>query len=74
MNASRRILFAALTVPLCCFAVGCTGADNPKIPDVPPPPPPTAAEKAVPKGKPSGYGETPGYQKAMEAKAARENN
>jgi hypothetical protein len=66
MNASRRNLCLALTVPVCFLAVGCTGPDNPKIADAPPPPPPTAAEKAEPKGKPPGYGTGDVYQKAME--------
>jgi len=71
MNAFRRILFGTLTAPFFSLAVGCTGADNPKIPDAPPPPAPSEAEKAAPKGKPTGYGETPAYQKAMEKAANR---
>ena len=70
MNAPRRKLFEALTLPI-FFAVGCTGADNPKIVDAPPPPAPTAAEKAAPKGKPAGYGSKPAYEKAMENAATR---
>jgi len=71
MNVSRRLFFGVLTAPLWCLAAGCTGADNTKIADAPPPPPPTEAEKAVPKGKPPGYGEGSAYQKAMEKAANR---
>jgi hypothetical protein len=72
MNVSRRVFFGALTAPLLlCLAVGCTGADNPKIADAPPPPAPTEADKAAPTGKPKGYGEGSAYQKAMEKAANR---
>jgi len=71
MNVSRRLFFGALTAPLLCLAAGCTGADNPQIPNVPVPPPPTEAEKAAATGKPKGYGEGSVYQKAMEKAANR---
>ena len=65
MNLFRRALLGALTAPLVLLAAGCTGADNPKIPEVPAYVP-TAADKAEPKGKPPGYGQGDQYKKAME--------
>lgn len=70
MKASRQVLFEVLILPI-FFAVGCTGGDNTKIVEAPPPPPPTKAEKAVPAGKPAGYGTQSAYQKAMERAASR---
>ena len=60
----RRTLSRALVVSLVFVAVGCTGADNPKIVDAPPPTI-TEADKAEPKGKPPGYGTGKVYQELM---------
>jgi hypothetical protein len=71
MNVSRRLFFGALSAPLLYLAAGCTGADNPQIPNVAPPPPATEAQKAPAKGMPQGYGQGDAYQKAMERAANR---
>jgi len=64
MSTPRRFFLLGILVIAGTGAVGCTGADAPKMVDAPPPTI-TEADKAEPKGKPPGYGTGDLYQKSM---------
>ncbi len=61
---------AVLVFPLVGLSPGCSGPDNPKIPDVPPPAAPKPEEVQTHTTKVSGkkieYGTHPKYKQAMD--------
>ena len=65
-----RMLLLVLVVPLAVLLAGCSGPDNPKIPEVPVYKPPENVEPPKIPGRET-YGARSDYQKAMERAGER---
>jgi len=68
---TRRVILSVALAPLAGLAVGCGGADNPKITEAPAFTTPPSQEPAKVPGRKQAYGASKKYQDAMERAANR---